>query len=214
MPDPFHFLAEGIEPTSDLFHSVEILKIKSSRQYAAQPGGVLGQNKFYDHVLRALESVEPVAWHIWLNSVRKDLVERPHEYPFAGSCTGTDANGMEWVQLVSTMEETELPPSLIGKLVSVADRLRMRSLQNLPNLNRFLRFLVLDFLRPRHRFLHQQNHPHQSRHQHRRLISHRHMMQPVELHSSRITLWRVLHRHHFPLQPFHPIAHHELRRHR
>ena len=48
---------------------------------------------------------------------------------------------MEWVQLVSTMEETELPPSLIGKLVSVADRLRMRSLQNLPNLNRFLRFL-------------------------------------------------------------------------
>ena len=64
MPDPFHFLAEGIEPTSDLFHSVRILKIKSSRQYAAQPGGVLGQNKFYDHVLRALESVEPVAWHI------------------------------------------------------------------------------------------------------------------------------------------------------
>jgi hypothetical protein len=31
---------------------------------------------------------EPVAWHIWLYSARKDLVERPHEYSFAGSCTG------------------------------------------------------------------------------------------------------------------------------
>jgi hypothetical protein len=28
MPDPFHFLAEGIEPTSDLFQSVKILKLK------------------------------------------------------------------------------------------------------------------------------------------------------------------------------------------
>ena len=43
MSDLLHFLAEGIEPTSDLFHFVKILKIKSSRQYAAQPGGLLWQ---------------------------------------------------------------------------------------------------------------------------------------------------------------------------
>jgi len=80
MPD--HLLAEGIEPTSA--HFVKNLKIESSRQYAAQPGGVLWQKRFYDHVLRSLESVEPVAWYIWLNPVRKDVVERPHEYAFAG----------------------------------------------------------------------------------------------------------------------------------
>jgi hypothetical protein len=37
------FSVQGIEPTSDLFHFVKILKIKSSRQYAAQPGGLLWQ---------------------------------------------------------------------------------------------------------------------------------------------------------------------------
>ena len=36
---PDHLLAEGIEPTSDPLHFVKILKIESSRQYAAQPGG-------------------------------------------------------------------------------------------------------------------------------------------------------------------------------
>jgi REP element-mobilizing transposase RayT len=46
MPDPFHFLAEGIEPTSDLFHAVKILKIKSSRQYAANREASWGKTNF------------------------------------------------------------------------------------------------------------------------------------------------------------------------
>jgi REP-associated tyrosine transposase len=112
MPD--HLLAEGIEPTSDPLHFVKILKIESSRQYAAQPGGVLWQKRFYDQVLRSLESVEPVAWYIWLNPVRKDLVERPARICVCGFLyRRKDANGMERVQLLSTMEETELPRSLI-----------------------------------------------------------------------------------------------------
>jgi REP element-mobilizing transposase RayT len=86
MPD--HLLAEGIEPTSDPLHVVRILKIESNRQYVAQPEGVLWQKRFYDRVVRSLESVEPVAWYIWLNPVRKVLVERALEYAFAGSCTG------------------------------------------------------------------------------------------------------------------------------
>lgn len=99
MPDHLHFLAEGTEPTSDLLHFVKSFKIRSSRQYDLF-GRILWQERFYDHVLRSLESVEPVAWYIWLNPVRKGLVERPHEYPFAGSCTGrkmpTAWSGFDW----------------------------------------------------------------------------------------------------------------------
>src|SRR5262249_16226383 len=40
---------------------------------------------------RSLESVEPVAWYIWLNPLRKDLVERPHEYAFHHGRDGTAA---------------------------------------------------------------------------------------------------------------------------
>ncbi len=88
MSDHLHFLAEGLEPNSDLQRLVKSFKMKSSRQYAAQPGGILWQERFYDHILRSLESVEPVAWYIWLNPVRKGLVDKPDDYSFMGSFTG------------------------------------------------------------------------------------------------------------------------------
>ena len=94
MPD--HLLAEGIEPTSDPLHFVKFSKLKVADSTLLNREASFGKKGFYDHVLRSLESVESVAWYI-LNPVRKDLVERPHEYAFAGSCTGRNANGMEWV---------------------------------------------------------------------------------------------------------------------
>src|SRR5271165_2211582 len=90
MPDHLHFLAEGIEPTSDLRHFVKSLKIKSSRQYSAKFGGILWQRGFYEHILRSTESVQSIAWYIWLNPVRKGLVARPADHPYLGSFTGME----------------------------------------------------------------------------------------------------------------------------
>jgi putative transposase len=88
MPDHFHFLAEGTSGASDLLSFVKSVKIKSSRVYSRRTSRVLWQRRFFDHILRAGESPESVAWYIWMNPVRQELSPTPGEYPFAGSFTG------------------------------------------------------------------------------------------------------------------------------
>jgi putative transposase len=88
MPDHLHFLAEGLDPACDLLHLVKSFKIKSSRDYAVHEPHILWQKGFYDHILRQDESPESVVWYIWLNPVRKQIVSRAQDYPFAGSFTG------------------------------------------------------------------------------------------------------------------------------
>jgi len=88
MPDHLHFLAEGMAPSSDLLHFVKSFKIKSSRQFSAEFRRVLWQRDFYEHILQCAESVESVAWYIWLNPVRKRLVADPEQYPHSGTMTG------------------------------------------------------------------------------------------------------------------------------
>jgi putative transposase len=100
MPDHLHFLAEGVEPASDLLHLVKSFKIKSSRQYSRQSERILWQKRFYEHILRATDSLEDVTWYIWLNPVRKGLVAKPDKYPFLGSWTGMEMpstwNAPDW----------------------------------------------------------------------------------------------------------------------
>ncbi len=88
MPDHLHFLAEGVESNSNLRHFLKSFKIKSSRQYASRSGYILWQKRYYEHILRASESMEDVVLYIWLNPVRKGLVAKPQDYPFVGSYTG------------------------------------------------------------------------------------------------------------------------------
>jgi putative transposase len=87
MPDHFHFLAEGLEPSSDLRSFVQTFKLKSSRAYRQRTSRILWQKKFFDRILRTNESPDSVAWYIWLNPVWKGLASRPGAYPFAGSFT-------------------------------------------------------------------------------------------------------------------------------
>jgi putative transposase len=87
MPDHLHFLAEGLLPSSDLAKFVMTLKIKTSRAYSRKTSRPLWQKKFFDHILRADEQVEPVAFYIWMNPVWKGLSRTIGEYPFAGSFT-------------------------------------------------------------------------------------------------------------------------------
>jgi REP element-mobilizing transposase RayT len=88
VPDHFHFLAEGVAPSSDLLHLVKSFKIKSSRQSSVEFGRVLWQRDFYQPILQQDESVESVAWYIWLNPVRKRIVTNLEEYPYSGTMTG------------------------------------------------------------------------------------------------------------------------------
>ena len=100
MPDHLHFLAEGMDPSSDLRHFLKSFKIKSSRRYSRQVGRALWQTRFYEHILRGPDSVETVAWYIWLNPVRKGLASKPQDYPFVGSYSGKEMpaawNTPEW----------------------------------------------------------------------------------------------------------------------
>jgi putative transposase len=88
MPDHFHFLAEGVSSTSDVLGFVKSFKIKSSRLYDRETSQVLWQKRYFDHILRSGESLESVAWYIWMNPVRAGLSSSLGEYPFAGSFTG------------------------------------------------------------------------------------------------------------------------------
>ncbi len=88
MPDHLHFLAKGLDPASDLLHLLKSFKIKSSRKCAAREGRTLWQKGFYEHILRPGENVESIAWYIWMNPVRKQMVSRPADYAFSGSFAG------------------------------------------------------------------------------------------------------------------------------
>ena len=87
MPDHIHFLAEGLLPSSDFSNFVKTLKLKTCRVYRRSSSQPLWQKKYFDHVLRPNEPVEPVAYYIWMNPVRKGLFRTVGEYPFAGSLT-------------------------------------------------------------------------------------------------------------------------------
>jgi hypothetical protein len=87
MPDHFHALVQGIEPSSDLLHFLKVLKQKTAFQYRHRLVEALWQKKFYDHMVRSQTSLGQVAWYIWMNPVRKGLCERPEDYPFSGSFT-------------------------------------------------------------------------------------------------------------------------------
>jgi len=98
MPDHFHGLVEGLGPQSDLLLFVRNFKQVSSREYSKQNGQALWQKKFYDHILRANDSIDLVSWYIWMNPVRKGLCGKPFEYPYSGSFTG------EWEKMVKPDE--------------------------------------------------------------------------------------------------------------
>jgi putative transposase len=85
MPDHFHFLAEGLAPTSDLLNLVLTTKMKSTRSYRQIASEPLWQKKFFDRVLRPSDSPEQIAWYIWLNPVRKGLSAQLNNYPLAGA---------------------------------------------------------------------------------------------------------------------------------
>ncbi|HXU20712.1 MAG TPA: transposase [Verrucomicrobiae bacterium] len=98
MPDHFHVLVFGLDPTSSLLAFVKNLKLTTSRGYMKDFGRVLWQKKFYDHILRPRDNPAAVAAYIWMNPVRKELCKDPRQYPYSGSFV------MDWKKAISHVE--------------------------------------------------------------------------------------------------------------
>ena len=87
MPDHLHILAFGAKDTSDLLAFAGSFKQATAVEFERRTGRGLWQKKYYDHILRSGDSMDRVAWYIWMNPVRKQLCAAPLTYPFAGSFT-------------------------------------------------------------------------------------------------------------------------------
>ena len=92
MPDHVHFLCEGATADCDLLPFVETFKQQTAYAFGKKSGARLWQKRFYDHILRPVETIEDVACYIWLNPVRKNLCATPSDYPFCGSQT------IDWIR--------------------------------------------------------------------------------------------------------------------
>ena len=100
MPDHVHLLCEGLTAESRLLGFVSRFKQRTAFEYLQKNGAALWQFKFYDHILRGSDSVDRVAWYIWMNPVRKGLCGGPLDYPFSGSLTipwKSRAGGQDWI---------------------------------------------------------------------------------------------------------------------
>jgi REP-associated tyrosine transposase len=98
MPDHFHALLEGLAAESDLLLFVRSFKQASTRAFSGGNGTPIWQKKFYDHILRAKDSLSAVSWYIWMNPVRKGFCSEPNEYSYSGSLT------MDWKKCVRPVE--------------------------------------------------------------------------------------------------------------
>jgi len=87
MPDHMHVLAAGAEETSNLVKFIEAFKQDTGVEFARRTRGRLWQIKYYDHILRAADRADRVAWYIWLNPVRQGICRAPADYAFVGSFT-------------------------------------------------------------------------------------------------------------------------------
>jgi putative transposase len=87
MPDHIHVLAAGATDSSYLAKFVEAFKQETAVEFSRKAHRPLWQFKYYDRILRGVDSADRVAWYIWLNPVRQGLCSAPTDYPFLGSFT-------------------------------------------------------------------------------------------------------------------------------
>ena len=103
MPDHVHLELVGTDDQSNL---PEMLReFKGHVAARARLMGVRGvrQKGYYDHVVRPGENKDAVAWYIFNNPVRKNLVSDPRAWPHTGSWM------FDWRKAVAPSEEF-VPP--------------------------------------------------------------------------------------------------------
>jgi putative transposase len=85
MPDHVHLECVGMSPDSDLIALIRDWKGVAQRELRRQEIHHFWQKGFYDHILREGDDANQVAWYIFNNPVRKELVADPHNWPYSGS---------------------------------------------------------------------------------------------------------------------------------
>lgn len=83
MPDHLHTLVAGDE-WSSLPRFAQHFKQATGYAFKQRTGRQLWQPSYYDHVLRAPESVESIARYIWENPVRAELTDDWTTYEGSG----------------------------------------------------------------------------------------------------------------------------------
>jgi len=101
MPDHIHVIVEGLRNGSDMERFVKAFKQGTGFEYKKKSGQHLWQRRYYDHILRATDSLDAVMWYVWLNPVRAGLCANAWNYPHSGSFTmdwsGEVQNAVGWV---------------------------------------------------------------------------------------------------------------------
>jgi putative transposase len=87
MPDHLHLLVEGASESSNVLEFIACFKQCTGFEAKRKVRGKLWQRYSFDHVLRPNDSLDPIAWYIWMNPVRANLCAAPEDYPFSGSLT-------------------------------------------------------------------------------------------------------------------------------
>jgi putative transposase len=103
MPDHLHVVVEGCSDDCDLGRFVKALKQLTAFHSKKESGETLWQRRFYDHILRPSDSLDAVAWYVWLNPVRAGLCTDAKTYPHSGSFTS------DWGGKVQSKEDW-VPP--------------------------------------------------------------------------------------------------------
>lgn len=85
MPDHIHLLLEGKDKSSDIRKLIRLFKQKTGFAFRKAFAKTLWQRSYYDHVVRAEENLESIAYYILNNPVKAGLVNNYWEYQFLGS---------------------------------------------------------------------------------------------------------------------------------
>jgi putative transposase len=94
MPDHCHLLVQGKNRNSDLKKMILLFKQLTGFWLSKNMPGTFWQKDYYDHILRKAEDVNKHIGYIFLNPVRKQIVNNWQSYPFKGS---TVYNIENWV---------------------------------------------------------------------------------------------------------------------
>lgn len=85
MPDHVHVLVEGTRADSDFLKWLDLFRQLSGYAEKRRSGAVLWQEGYWDYTLRTSDEMRGIASYIVWNPVIAKLVERPEDYPYAGS---------------------------------------------------------------------------------------------------------------------------------
>ena len=111
MPDHAHVLVEGIDGQTDGRIFARRFQQKTGFLLRDTTAGRIWQRSYYDHILRRAEDCDDVAWYIWMNPVRKRMVQVAWDYEFSGSET------VDWPPSNCAARDGWIPPWKTGGVV-------------------------------------------------------------------------------------------------